>query len=515
MKRAIPRLAVFFLCILTHSTVFGQSGGRVVINEYMPWTSNGCGTTSEFVELLNFGPGAVDISCYIITTGQYSITIPQRTVLQPGEFYVLAGQDFLPGDCGNVDSVATGVHADLNWNTCGCTNVPIPTSGDGMMVDGGSSNTPLVLFDPSLNIVDAVVRSLPTEPTNHLLTSGVTGCSPHGFDIGAMPVLYEELGMSAGRGNSFARITDGDCGWVKDPKQSAGASNNRSGDMTDIAYSFSLINAMSCDSTGGRINIYVEHADYTTVFPMSYTIANDVNNDGLFDEHDKYETFYDSTPPSVDIVGLPVGHYRVTVSSVKGCYLRTFEFSIFTCSEVLPVSFEYVRMVRRGSGSYDLAWRLNNVQSVKSMEVQKSRNGQVFKTEKVIFPAFSDQGTKNFQSEIDDSDGDYQYRIGIEQKNGAVLYSTTTRVGQPSAALKLWPNPVGTKLFVQSKSGVKMQSFQVFDAFGRKVSEGNFTGQEREQVYTVYFNELMPGVYHIKILPASNEKPDWFRFIKQ
>ncbi|RYD92675.1 MAG: lamin tail domain-containing protein, partial [Sphingobacteriales bacterium] len=128
-----------------------QAYGRVVINEYMPWPSASCGTTSEFVELLNFGPGPTNIGCYILTNGKYSVTIPPNTILQPGQFFVIAGQSSLPINCGNIDS-AVRVH--LNWNTCNCTNVAIPTTGDGFMTDGGPANVNMVLFDPTLAVVD-------------------------------------------------------------------------------------------------------------------------------------------------------------------------------------------------------------------------------------------------------------------------------------------------------------------------------------------------------------------------
>jgi len=78
--RSLPLLII----LLFGKSVFSQ--GRVVINEYMPWTLNGCGATSEFVELLNFGPGPVDISCYILTDGDYSITIPQEPFCSPANF---------------------------------------------------------------------------------------------------------------------------------------------------------------------------------------------------------------------------------------------------------------------------------------------------------------------------------------------------------------------------------------------------------------------------------------------
>jgi len=517
MKRALRKQFLLVLaCMFLSPALFGQATGRVVINEYMPWTSNGCGTASEFIELLNFGPGAVDIGCYIITTGQYSITIPPRTILQPGEFYVLAGQDFLPSDCANVDSVRSGVRANLNWNTCNCTNATVPTSGDGLMVDGGSSNTPLVLFDPALNIADAVVRSLPTEPTTFLTTPGSNGCAPQAFDIGTMPIRYEQLGMSAGRGNSFARITDGDCGWVKDPKQSANASNNRDGDLSDIQYSFSLINAMTCDSTGGRISIHVEHMDYASVFPMSYTVANDTNADGRFDENDDYATFIDSTPPSVDIIGLPVGHYRVTVSSVNGCYLRTFEFSIFTCTTALSVQLEYFNVVA-GNTSRLLTWKLQQVEQLNTVVVEKSANGRDFLPAGFFTSAQGESGAKRFETTISNTDPSSRFRLKVIQSNGGLFYSPIQQAKPTSSIIKIWPNPAGRVLSIRLRGDVvKPQAYSIYDVSGKMVQQGSFKIQQWADDATIDIGGLLPGMYQLKLESVSSPiNHPALRFVKQ
>ncbi|MDX1937990.1 MAG: lamin tail domain-containing protein, partial [Flavihumibacter sp.] len=102
--------AFFFLYTGSFGT---QAQGRVVINEYLPWPVNGCGVTSEFVELYNFGPGPINIGCYVLTDGDFAVTIPANTILQPGQFYVIAGQNFIPTGCANINS---DVVVNLNWN---------------------------------------------------------------------------------------------------------------------------------------------------------------------------------------------------------------------------------------------------------------------------------------------------------------------------------------------------------------------------------------------------------------
>ena len=82
--------------ILLVLSIPGLTQGRVLINEYLSWPANSCSVTSEYIELYNFGPGPVDIGCYVLTDGDYSITIPPNTIIQPGQYFVIAGQNSLP-----------------------------------------------------------------------------------------------------------------------------------------------------------------------------------------------------------------------------------------------------------------------------------------------------------------------------------------------------------------------------------------------------------------------------------
>lgn len=500
--------SMFFL-----STAFGQQSGKVVINEYMPWTSNGCGTTAEFVELLNFGPGPVDIGCYILTTGKYSITIPPNTILQPGEFYVIAGQSFIPADCANIDSIATGVYADLNWNTCNCTNGPIPITGDGLLTDGGSGNTPLVLFNPSLKVIDAVVRSLPAEPSTNVMSSGANGsCTPKGFNLDSMVVKYEQLGMSAGRGNSFARTTDGDCSWVKDPQQSANASNNRGGDLTDIRYSFSMINPSACNNQGGRVSIYVEHSNYAAIFPMNYTLAVDINENGVFDQADLYTTHIDSTAPSIEVNDLPAGRYRITISSANECYLKTFEFTILTCYPVLPVQLEFVKYAGQKAGKHLLQWKLSGEENLQLITVQKAKQNEAFMDEKNVLPQ---NNASHYSTEVEGSE--YQsFRLRILTKNGNAFYSPVVSANHVSAIQKSWPNPVINVMNIQLMSAdSKKATYSIFHSSGKAVTEGQLQVPKGQSVHQINLSYLSSGLYQIQVtgLSASGQ-PISFRFVK-
>ena len=180
-----------FLLILLTFLMLGSlkaQFGRVVINEMLPWPGNSCGVTAEFVELYNMGPGPVNIGCHILSDGDFSITIPPGTIIQPGQFFVLSGQNVIPAPCANVSQ---NIVANLNWNTCGCTNAPIPTTGDGFMTDGGFATEQMVLLSPGGVVIDAVARGVPAEVSSTILSNSMGGfCPPRRFNLDVMGVVY-------------------------------------------------------------------------------------------------------------------------------------------------------------------------------------------------------------------------------------------------------------------------------------------------------------------------------------
>lgn len=514
----IRNLILHWAFLLLAYSSFAQMQGKVVINEYMPRTSNFCGVTSEFVELMNYGPGPVNIGCFILTTGVYSITIPTNTVLQPGEFYILGGRDFIPNDCANVDSSATGVSVDLNWNTCNCTNTPVPQTGQGLMADDGS--TPLVLLDPLGNAIDAVIRSLPAPATSSITSSNRNGsCNSLTFNLSAMSPNYEVLGMAPGTQNSFARSLDGDCNWLKQPSQSGNASNNRSGNGTDISYEFDIVNPTSCDEEpSGSVSIYVKHSNYASVFPMSYTIVADSDNNGIFDFSDQYTTVVDNEPPYIEIDQLPVGRFRVTVASIKGCYLRSFDFTIIACRPgPLPVRLVYFKNKAGQGRQQELEWLVEDVQNLQSIVVEKARTPGNFIAEKV-FANENARGSKLYSLPATTTESYPYYRLKITQKNGKSFYSPVVYLapGRTEGSYRIGPNPAKDKLTLQLWSnGRQKGDYTIYNSNGVVVGRGALSLSDGENSTAISVQGLQAGTYHLQVTGLANGKqPISFRFVK-
>lgn len=477
----------------------------------MPWTSNGCGATAEFVELLNFGPGPVNIGCYVLTDGDFSVTIPPNTILQPGQFYLIAGQNIIPKPCANVNSTVT---ADLNWNTCGCTSGPIPTTGDGFFTDGGAANEQIVLLSPNKKVIDAVIRDLPVEPSAPITSSSIGGCAPLTFDLDTMAINYEVLGMSAGRGNSFARKLDGDCGWVKDPQQSGGSTNNTPGETSSgVTYNFSIIKSMDCDSTHGSVDILVNVSGSTDVFPMEYIIALDSDKDGIFELTDSYTQGVDSTPPSIQILGLPLGHYRVTVNSSKGCFLQTFEFRILECTGVLPLGLSNFSLHGTKNNIHIFEWTIAGVETLKEVILEKSTDARNYNTT-ITIPTMSLTGIKHFTQMTAAEEG--WYRLKLVTINGEVSYSKAieARVAIKRKA-SITPNPAKDQLVLSYESTKNTTAYyKIYSVNGAVVSEGKRNATEGVNTMQLDIEKLQRGVYYLSVVTEFLPQPISLRFVK-
>lgn len=506
MKETSRHTRILLAAILLLLVNTSSAQGRVVINEYLPWPSNGCGATAEFVELMNFGPGPVNIGCYILTDGDYSVTIPANTILQPGQFYVIAGQDIIAAPCANIDST---IHAQLNWNTCNCTSGPIPTTGDGFFTDGGSANEQVVLLDPSLHVVDAVIRDLPAEPSSLITTHALSGCSSQSFNLDLMTINYELLGMSTGRGNSFARKLDGDCGWVKDPQQSAHATNNTPGVTSDVVYDFSYTQAMDCSDNHGGVEVFVKRSNYVGYFPMYYTLAFDHDSNGVYDFTDTYTSLVDSTPPDIRISGLPTGTYRLTVESSKGCDLATFDFTILPCYPILPVKLVYFRT----SPAQRLEWLLNDVENLATVTLEKAAPNGPFVPDRSFSPGPHSTGEKYFSVPIVSSTA-LHFRLKLVSKNGTVFYSPVIGPEKPMAftPLKIGPNPVTDLLSVGFHAGMAENlPYTIYNVNGTALCHGNFSLRQGPNSFDVNVATLPAGIY---FLHAPGRQPISFRFVK-
>ena len=482
-----------------------HSQGRVVINEFMSWS--GCNTNSEFIELMNFGPGPMNISCYIVTNGRYAITIPANTILQPGQYFLLSGQSSLPRNCGNQDST---VQVDLNWNNCvDCLDKPITTS-DGLLQNGGNANEKIVLLDANLNVLDAVSRQLPVSSSVNITTQNNT-CGSKTFNLDNMNIGYETINNSTGIDNSYARRVDGDCGWVKTTAISARAPN-KTGSTASATYNFSTLSASECQTATGKISIEVSSSNVSSLFPMSYTLAYDKDSNGRFDETDTYQNGVDSSSPSIDIGNLAYGRYRITVGSAMGCNLKTYDFFIFNCyGRVLDVGLQDFRRIGREGIHEILNMRFQNTTHLRHLELEGSMGGPYQSIQQLPIPAANVDTKVKVEAKYFNS-----FRIRMISKEGRESFSPEIRIAAPVYnPISYWPNPVGHQIFVQTALFQNENvSYVIRNSAGLKVSDGHLQNRLLLTEARIETGHLPKGVYYILLRGLLSSKESTFTFMK-
>ncbi len=190
----VQSIALLFILFNTFTGV----GQCVVINEVM---INGAGSadgnfspnTEEWVELYNSCANAVDLSCYILSDGDFTVTFPQGTTIQPNGFLT-------------IGSNAAGFPVDLNWGTCGCaagTSIGVFTN----------SNEQLVLTNGSGQIQDAVIWGAGQMDVS-IISSATQGCAPVNLLFNSTNTVFESLpSTNSNNGCTAARTCDGGTAW--------------------------------------------------------------------------------------------------------------------------------------------------------------------------------------------------------------------------------------------------------------------------------------------------------------
>ena len=172
---------------------------QLVINEVLinATTANNDGSnspnTGEWTELLNNSASALDISCYVMTDGDWSVTFPPGTILPPYGIITI-GSPFsqIPG-------------LDINLATCNCTSGP--TNQIGIFTNGDEQ---LIIADNTGLIVDGIYwGSGQFAATPSFTTSNLFGCSSVTIPIIQSNPLIQQITGSIGESETVYLPCDG------------------------------------------------------------------------------------------------------------------------------------------------------------------------------------------------------------------------------------------------------------------------------------------------------------------
>jgi hypothetical protein len=514
MKPLVKRLSLFvyisLACFLLPAASHAQ--GRLVINEFMAWPGESCPVTAEFIELKNMGPGPMDIGCHVITDGDFAITIPANTILKPGEFYVLGGQDVINAPCANL---TRNVTVNLNWSTCGCTNAPIPTTGQGLLTDGGAAGEQLVLFNPTGSIIDAVVRKISNIESSSTITSKTTAsCTGFSFDLDNLSIIYEEIGESQGRGNSFARKIDGDCLWVKETQQNGGSTNNTAGEAATLTMTETY--AINENCTGGSATFTVTNTSPTpaSFFPFTYIMGFDNNGDGIFDNSDFYTNGTDDTAPSIQLTGLSLGSYNIVLEPATGCNQKFFTFDIGPC---VTMAIKLKQFTGTNIGKLNrFNIDIETDADMKMLALESSLDGKKFN--KVADIPFADRmGKQNIVFTSEAGSASF-FRLAMTDDNNKTSHSKVVNLVRASSGnqlVSIAPNPFTDYLGLnQYATQEDVLMVNIMSPAGQVVLTGRYALKVGQNNIRLLTSKLAKGLYLVSLKKTGTGETQIARVLK-
>lgn len=343
-----------YLTATGDTTISGCTSSVVALNEimYRPILRNGQDpNTGEYIELI--GPAGADISCYVLTDGDWTITIPQGTTIPLDGFFTI----------GN-DSVWGAGTFDLDAENCNCFTEGTGGSALLILTDGGEY---IALFDGGGTFLEGVVYSSPsagnTPSGNVEATIGTTGC-PASVTVPAV-AAFETAPGGFSTGTSIIRSPDGSGAWVPQIGGSLNACNSfgsgstgngsvtylwNNGDTTqDISnlsagtYTVTVTNTYGCTATTS----YTITEPAILVAMTNATIAGCAGDStGIIDltitgGTGSYVYNWSNGATTEDLGLLSVGNYCVTVVDSNACVITICD-SITEPTFTIPVDTFYI-----------------------------------------------------------------------------------------------------------------------------------------------------------------------------
>ncbi len=311
--------------IPTASTPPTPTGGPV-LNEvlYDPSGNDGTGvTTCEAIEIA--GAPNTDLSCYMITDGDWTIVIPDNTVI-PSDGYFVIGS----GAC-NDATMMNNADVDLNPFTCGCA-----TTTTTNLLNFTNTGEFVALLDPSGNTLDGLIFEEDVVGDNNApngqnqTPTNPTGCTNAAYTVETINAS-NPFDASQGSGNwdkidddvantSAIRATDVTGAWAEAAAPSIGSSNETTSTPVPpcLAYTFDesfcsgdifinslIVGVPSTCPVGSDVGIA---SDYSMSCPTADLVPAAVDRCELNPGPDAGEDI------TVNLAGLAAGNYCLTYS---------------------------------------------------------------------------------------------------------------------------------------------------------------------------------------------------------
>ncbi len=200
---------------------------EIMVNPSGNNDGNNVPNTAEWVEIYNLCDEPVDVSCYALTDGDFSLTFPQGTIIQGNSYFVIGSSN-------------SGTTVDLNWATCNCTTNT--NSQVGILTNTGEQ---LILVNETGALINGIYWGSGQFPVN-LLSLALPGCPSQEITFNAPGIFFETIPVASGEDCSISRLCDGE--WAETCGNSAtpGAVNGTELVVVDFDYPEGEICAGAC-----------------------------------------------------------------------------------------------------------------------------------------------------------------------------------------------------------------------------------------------------------------------------
>ena len=536
---------ILTFCVLVCISVFLSA--QAVLNEVYPQPGNGF---HEFFELYNENSSTENLDNYTLVTyyeegtnsGFYVLDLPNHSIPAHG-YYVAASQN--PFDI----QAQLGQTANLNWNAMPAggsltkweksgssyNSVAVPANLNDLMVRivGGSDGVYHIFVYKNGILVNGVVGGINTTSLPATIKSmpnlpiDMSGSSPD-FTINFNSISDNQLefiSSSLGTNNGYYRNVDGLCGdWLKSDQpgqHTPGVTNgvspklNASNQVTIAA----VVSQYAMDPTKALLTYNITAAP-VAAFPCTVEVYIDNGIDGQYDLADVLLDTRVITSAAAGDQFVILSSWDVSVIIVikapLDCYNKLLPVGNYW--SVLPVQLISFQGDINKTNRAKLHWTIANNEEVNQFEIQRSFDGNEFKTIGLVFGSEKRNVEEYMFYETVTSYDKVMYRLKMISRNNEVSYSKVLVFQSKTistSAINIIGNPVNDQLtFTYTAAVTKPIDIRIYDMSGRVMMTSKANSAEGNNIISFPLTAgFAPTMYVLEVNNGTGIQKT--KFIKQ
>ena len=330
-------------------------------------------------------------------------------------------------------------------------------------------------------------------PTGTIPTAAATTCAPTsiaipGFDMGPTYVSFNDIAVA-----SQGYVGDGNRFYIDYSQEGCQYAVSHTEVDAGVAYSLQFRLTGLNDQ---YVKAYIDY-DNSSTFEASEQIYASAGS--------LAEGTYSSsvTIPGTATKNVPL-RLRVIAdfsSFTSACSDRDYgQTEDFTVTIVSPLAQSILSFDARNNNCQNIvSWKMNDCKEVAYFEIEKSTDGQNFKTLSTIQPT---ENQKEYAiTDLNNENGVVIYRLAVQLTSGDKLFSSVVKVTDfCNNGFHVYPNPATNNVQVKYLSNGKTSAtITVIDVTGKVMVAQQSTAVKGENEWTVDLKNIPAGAYILKV----------------